>query len=63
MNALILAAGYATRLRPLTDTIAKSPLPVGKRWTIDRMRDNVDAVPGVDALRVVTDHRFAEPFA
>ncbi len=40
MKAIILAAGYATRLRPLTDTWAKELLPVGGRPIIDRIVDS-----------------------
>ena len=43
VKALLLAAGYATRLRPLTDTIAKPLLPVGGRPMIDWILDRVEA--------------------
>ena len=42
MKALLLAAGYATRLRPLTDTVAKPLLPVGGRPMIDWIVDRLD---------------------
>ena len=62
MQAIILAAGYATRLRPLTETIAKPLLPVGGRPMIDYLYDKVAEVPEVTAVHVVTNHHYAAIF-
>ncbi|HEY8724940.1 MAG TPA: nucleotidyltransferase family protein [Gaiellaceae bacterium] len=62
MNAIILAAGYATRLRPLTDTWAKELLPVGGRPIIDRIVDGLSAVDEIEAIHVVTNARKADGF-
>jgi glucose-1-phosphate thymidylyltransferase len=62
MKAIILAAGYATRLRPLTDTWAKELLPVGGRPIIDWILDGVRGVEDVDAVHVVTNARKAPGF-
>jgi glucose-1-phosphate thymidylyltransferase len=62
MKALILAAGYATRLRPLTDTWAKELLPVGGRPILDRIVDGIAAVPEIDEVHVVTNARKAPAF-
>jgi glucose-1-phosphate thymidylyltransferase len=62
MNAIILAAGYATRLRPLTDTWAKELLPVGGRPIIDRIIDGLSAVDGIVSVHVVTNARKADGF-
>jgi glucose-1-phosphate thymidylyltransferase len=62
MNAIILAAGYATRLRPLTDTWAKELLPVGGRPIIDRIVDSLSAVDEIEAVHVVTNSRKADGF-
>lgn len=63
MKALLLAAGYGTRLRPLTDDRPKQLLPLGGRpmleWVLDRIRE----VPDVDAIHLVTNSRFAPAFA
>ncbi|MGZ4400496.1 MAG: nucleotidyltransferase family protein, partial [Gaiellaceae bacterium] len=41
MKALILAAGYATRLRPLTDELPKQLLRVGGRPMVDWILEKV----------------------
>lgn len=63
MKAIVLAAGYATRLRPLTETNAKELLPVGGRPMIDWILDRVAEVPDVDAVHVVTNSFKAPMFA
>jgi glucose-1-phosphate thymidylyltransferase len=63
VKALVLAAGYATRLRPLTDTIAKELLPVGGRPIVDRILDKLAEVDAVDEVHVVTNARKAPQFA
>jgi glucose-1-phosphate thymidylyltransferase len=62
MKALVLAAGYATRLRPLTETWAKELLPVGGRPVLDWIVDAIAEVPAVDELHVVTNARKAPAF-
>jgi glucose-1-phosphate thymidylyltransferase len=61
VKALILAAGYATRLRPLTDTIPKQLLPVGGRPMVDWILDNIREA-GIDDVQLVTNARFAADF-
>jgi len=55
VKAVVLAAGYATRLRPLTDEHAKELLPVGGRPIIDWILDRVADVDEVDEIHVVTN--------
>jgi glucose-1-phosphate thymidylyltransferase len=62
VKAIILAAGYATRLYPLTDNMAKPLLPVGGRPMIDHLLDRIREVDDVDAVHVVTNHKFADSF-
>lgn len=63
MKAIILAAGYATRLYPLTRTVAKPLLPVAGRPMLDWVLDRIEEVGEVDAVHVVTNHKFADSFA
>ena len=62
MKCVILAGGYATRLRPLTDGVPKHLLPVGERPMLDWVLDRVREVPEVDAIHLVTNSRFARAF-
>jgi glucose-1-phosphate thymidylyltransferase len=59
---VVLAAGYATRLRPLTDQVAKPLLPLAGRPMLDYLYDRIAEVGEVDELHVVTNARFAADF-
>jgi len=62
MNILILAAGYATRLYPLTLTKAKPLLPVANKPMIEWVLDNLAPVPNIENVYVVTNNKFAADF-
>jgi glucose-1-phosphate thymidylyltransferase len=62
MHAVVLAAGYATRLRPLTNRVAKPLLPLAGRPMVDYLVDKIDEVGDVERVHVVTNSRFAPDF-
>jgi len=62
MNALILAAGYATRLYPLTSNKAKPLLEVGGKPIIQWLFDNLASVPNLGTVYIVTNNKFASDF-
>jgi glucose-1-phosphate thymidylyltransferase len=62
MNVLILAAGYATRLYPLTLNKAKPLLAVGGKPIIEWLVDNLAGVPDLETIYVVTNDKFAADF-
>ena len=62
MKAVILAAGYATRLYPLTKNMPKALLEIGGRPIIDYIVDEINGVPGVSDIYAVTNHKFADAF-
>jgi len=62
MKALILAAGYATRLSPLTDDVPKMLLPLAERPMLDYLLDRIREVDEIDAIHLVTNARFAQAF-
>src|SRR5437764_1104409 len=62
MNALILAAGYATRLYPLTLHKAKPLLLVVGKPIIEWVVDNLAGVPDLETIYVVTNNKFAPAF-
>ena len=62
MKCLILAAGYATRLYPLTENFPKPLLKVGEKTILDWLVDDIDGAGLVDEYVVVSNHKFAGHF-
>ena len=62
MKVIILAAGYATRLYPLTLTQPKPLLPVAGKPMIDYVLDNLAPIAGIDRIYVVTNAKFVGHF-
>lgn len=62
MKVIILAAGYATRLYPLTLTQPKPLLGVAGKPMVDYVLDNLATLPGLDRVYIVTNAKFAENF-
>src|SRR5436190_9427698 len=62
MKVIILAAGYATRLYPLTLTRPKALLPVAGKPMIEYVLDNLAPIGGIERIYVVTNARFAAQF-
>ena len=62
MKVIILAAGYATRLYPLTQTRPKPLLPVAGKPMIDYVLDNLSTIEGIERVYVVTNAKFAGQF-
>ena len=56
MKAVILAAGIASRLRPLTDTTPKCLLKIGERCLLERAFDAL-IQNGFDEFIIVTGYR------
>lgn len=62
MKCLILAAGYATRLYPLTEKFPKPLLRVGEKTILDWLVDDIDGAGVVDEYVVISNHKFAHHF-
>jgi glucose-1-phosphate thymidylyltransferase len=62
MNILILAAGYATRLYPLTLNKAKPLLEVAGKPMMEWVIDNLAPIDGIEKVYVVTNNKFAADF-
>ena len=62
MKCLILAAGYATRLYPLTENFPKPLLKVGEKTILDWLIDDIDGSGLVDEYVVISNHKFAHHF-
>ena len=62
MKNIVIAAGYATRLYPLTENFPKPLLKVGTKSILERMFDDIDPIKEVTEHIVVTNHKFAHHF-
>ncbi len=62
MKCLILAAGYATRLYPLTENFPKSLLKVRDKTILDHLVDDIDSIGEVDEYVVISNHKFYSHF-
>lgn len=62
MKAIILAAGYGTRLYPLTLDHPKPLLTVGKKTILEFILDKVKVIDEIDSIYVVTNEKFFSKF-
>ena len=62
MKTVVLAAGYATRLYPLTENFPKPLLEIGSSTILGRMLDDIDGIPEVSEHIVVSNGKFAPIF-
>ncbi len=63
MKAIILAAGYATRLYPLTINKPKALLTINEKPIINYIVEQINTIDVVDEIYVVTNHKFIDSFA
>lgn len=62
MKCLILAAGYATRLYPLTENFPKPLLEVKGKTILDWLIEDIEQSGAVDEYVVISNHKFAHHF-
>lgn len=62
MKCLILAAGYATRLYPLTENFPKPLLEVQGKTILDWLIEDIDTLGLIDEYIVISNHKFAHHF-
>lgn len=62
MKSLILAAGYATRLYPLTENFPKPLLKVGEKTILDWLIEDIESSGLMDEYVVISNHKFAQHF-
>lgn len=62
MDCILLAAGYATRLYPLTKDRPKALLKLGSKTILDIVMEKLSDIKQTDNVYIVTNHRFADNF-
>lgn len=62
MKCILLCAGYATRLFPLTENFPKALLKIGEKPLLDYILDEVNTIDEIDEIFVITNNRYAKHF-
>jgi len=62
MKAIVLAAGYATRLYPLTADRPKALLPIGGRPILDHLMAEIAGIDGMTEAHIASNHKFFGQF-
>lgn len=62
MQCVLLAAGYATRLYPLTENMPKALLKLGDKTILEMVTDKIDEVSDVENIYIVTNEKFYKQF-
>lgn len=62
MKAIILAAGFGTRLYPLTRHIPKALLEVGHKPVLDYLIEKLEVFPFIEEVIIVSNGRFHMDF-
>ena len=62
MKCIILAAGYATRLYPLTKNFPKSLLKINEKTIIDWLIDDINSTNKISEFIIVSNHKFIDFF-
>ena len=62
MDCILLAAGYATRLYPLTENKPKALLTLGSKTILDWVVEKIEKIEEINNIYIVTNHRFADNF-
>ena len=63
MKCILLCAGYATRLFPLTENFPKALLEIGNRPLLDYILDEINTINEVDEIFVITNSRYYNHFS
>ncbi len=62
MKCILLCAGYATRLFPLTENFPKALLTIGDKPLLDYILEEVNTIDEVDEIFVITNNRYYKHF-
>ena len=62
MVCIVLAAGYATRMYPLTKNAPKPLLKVRGKPILNWLLDDIDGIPSIEQILIVSNHRFISHF-